>query len=215
MVYTYDTSDNISSDYDPDKGDDLSCSSRVNNYESDNSMASPNTDSNPYLKDRVLLAGCSQSPNSSHVQFNGLNNCTETQTLSFNSIDFAGNTNSSVKNQIRSNDCLLCLGGNVFSFVHVVSPDEFVNRSQSAKPNSSRSSKSAQTYRSRQRKNYDSQSKHKILQLYDHYIHSSKRMTVRNIAIAIFKDLKKENSNFAYDEKNIVTLLYNHRQKRR
>ena len=102
------------------------------------------------------------------------------------------NNESSMKNQNNSNDCLLYLGGNVFSMVHVVTPEEFVKLSYQTKPAPVRTAKQPAIYRSRQRKNYDSQSKHKILELYDHYIHSSKRMTVRNIAIAIFKDLKKE-----------------------
>ena len=102
------------------------------------------------------------------------------------------NNESSMKNQNNSNDCLLYLGGNVFSMVHVVTPEEFVKLSYPTKPAPVRTAKQPAIYRSRQRKNYDSQSKHKILELYDHYIHSSKRMTVRNIAIAIFKDLKKE-----------------------
>ena len=32
MTYTYDSSDNISSDYDPEKGDDLSTTSRNTPY---------------------------------------------------------------------------------------------------------------------------------------------------------------------------------------
>ena len=114
------------------------------------------------------------------------------ETQPFNCVSYIVNNDGKMRKKNKSDDCLLYLGGNVFSLVHVVSPDEFVTPPQPEKPTSIRLSKPAPVYRSRQRKNYDSQSKHKILELYDHYIHSSKRMTVRSIAIAIFKDLKKE-----------------------
>ena len=135
-------------------------------------------------------------PVNSNMYIDPLNNTYYSQssleTTPFQSMPVVVNNENSMKNQSKSNDCLLYLGGNVFSMVRVVTPEEFVKSSQPMKPTPARATKQAPTYRSRQRKNYDSQSKHKILELYDHYIHSSKRMTVRNIAIAIFKDLKKE-----------------------
>ena len=96
------------------------------------------------------------------------------------------------KVSILNNTCLIPLGNNCYSLIRAVTPSDLVLSKQSMQKPLYSTTVKQNTYRARQRKNYDSQSKHKILELYEHYSRSSKRMTVRNIALAIFRDLKKE-----------------------
>ena len=99
--------------------------------------------------------------------------------------------------KIRSfskNAFLLQLASNVYSVLSVKTPEEFVDLSStvlSSEPEEVCVDK-PQVTRSRQRKNYDNNSKHKILHLYEEYSKSPKRMTIRGIATAIYKKLKKE-----------------------
>lgn len=99
--------------------------------------------------------------------------------------------------RIRSfskNAFLLQLASNVYSVLSVKTPEEFVDLSStvlSSEPEEVCVEK-PQVTRLRQRKNYDNNSKHKILHLYEEYSKSPKRMTIRGIATAIYKKLKKE-----------------------
>ena len=100
-----------------------------------------------------------------------------------------------------NNYCVLPLGNNLVSIVSVVTPDDviranpkkYVEKDENFEPPAKK-----QVYRVRQRKNFDSQSKNRILELYEHYVASNKRMTVRNIASAIVKELKKEKYGYYY-----------------
>ena len=106
-----------------------------------------------------------------------------------------------------NNNCLISLGNNYYSLVHTVSPSDYLlTKPLITKPIIVHPLKA--NYKARQRKNYDSMSKHKILELYEHYSRLNKRMTVRNIAVAIFRDLKKEKYFVICDINQIVVILH-------
>ena len=122
-------------------------------------------------------------------------------------------SNGSVAEEGFPQNCyLLPIGPNVFSAIYVEPPSHVLSRETKEQQLDS-ASYSKNTKPTRRRKNFDHSIKRRILELYYRYIREQKHMSVRSIASQIFIRLSNEIKDFDYSYKNIITLLYNQRQK--